>query len=42
MSSKDEQVASFVSLTGADTNTAEGLLEVLLCRICGPRASLST
>lgn len=27
MSSRDEQVASFVSLTGADMNTAEGLLE---------------
>lgn len=28
MSSRDERVASFVSLTGADTTTAEGLLEV--------------
>ncbi|KAL3134689.1 hypothetical protein ABBQ32_007693 [Trebouxia sp. C0010 RCD-2024] len=27
MSSRDEQVASFVSLTGADVKTAEGLLE---------------
>lgn len=42
MSARAEKVASFVSLTGADTKTAEGLLEVRLTkRLClgkaGPR-----
>ena len=40
MSSRDDQVASFVSLTGADNRTAEGLLEVRLTkRLCLGRAS---